>query len=88
MQIKLDIHQFKTRKSAHAYLKKALRFPDYYGENLDALHDCLGDIAEETTVILSKNIGNEHYLGNYGKTMLEVFRASAEENKYLKVLFD
>lgn len=25
----------------HKYLKEALDFPDYYGENLDALYDCL-----------------------------------------------
>ena len=28
----------------HKYLKKALDFPDYYGENLDALYDCLCDL--------------------------------------------
>jgi len=33
-----------TIKKAHLDLKETLRFPDYYGENLDAFNDCLGDI--------------------------------------------
>jgi RNAse (barnase) inhibitor barstar len=28
----------------HKDLKKQLAFPDYYGENLDALNDCLSDL--------------------------------------------
>ncbi|MBR6023789.1 MAG: barstar family protein [Methanobrevibacter sp.] len=31
-------------KDGHKYLKKALDFPDYYGENLDALYDCLCEL--------------------------------------------
>ena len=48
MEIVLDAKRFKGRTRAHAYLKEALRLPDYYGKNLDALYDCLGDIGEET----------------------------------------
>ena len=33
-----------TPKTAHQELKKGLEFPDYYGENLDAFNDCLGDL--------------------------------------------
>tara|TARA_R110002074_G_scaffold226957_2_gene398542 strand:- start:1960 stop:2460 length:501 start_codon:yes stop_codon:yes gene_type:complete len=33
-----------NRKNAHQKLKIALNFPDYYGENLDAFNDCLGDL--------------------------------------------
>ena len=47
MEIVLDAKRFKGRTRAHAYLKEALRLPDYYGKNLDALYDCLGDIGEE-----------------------------------------
>ena len=31
-------------EKGHPYLKDALDFPDYYGNNLDALNDCLGDM--------------------------------------------
>ena len=50
MEITLDINEFKGKKKAHNYLKKALRLPDYYGKNLDALYDCLGEIGEETVI--------------------------------------
>ena len=30
-------------------MKEALELPDYYGGNLDALHDCLTDIAASAT---------------------------------------
>ncbi|MFI8943197.1 barstar family protein [Streptomyces syringium] len=29
----------------HRAIAAALHFPDYYGHNLDALNDCLGDVA-------------------------------------------
>lgn len=32
MEIVLDAKRFKGRTRAHAYLKEALRLPDYYGK--------------------------------------------------------
>lgn len=34
----------ETRQQLHAALAEALRFPDWYGNNLDALYDCLTDL--------------------------------------------
>jgi len=33
-----------NRKNAHEKLKIALNFPEYYGKNLNAFKDCLGDM--------------------------------------------
>lgn len=33
-----------TKNNSHKKIKEALFFPDYYGENLDAFDDCLGDM--------------------------------------------
>ncbi len=85
MEIVLDIKEFKGKKKAHSYLKKALQFPEYYGKNLDALYDCLGEIGEETVIVIPRAIQDKGYLGEYGKTMLQVFRDAAAENEALKI---
>ncbi|MBQ8083219.1 MAG: barstar family protein, partial [Clostridia bacterium] len=41
----VDLSDIKTVEGLHAVLKEAFEFPEYYGGNLDALHDCLTDIA-------------------------------------------
>lgn len=47
----------------HNIFSEELNFPDYYGRNLDALYDCLCDVAEEVEIIieereeLSENLG-------------------------------
>ena len=87
MEIVLDEKRFKGRSRAHAYLKEKLKLPDYYGRNLDALYDCLGEIMEETVIVVPKIIQNKEYLGEYGQTMLRVFRDAAEENPALTVQF-
>ena len=78
MEIILDVKEFKGKKKAHNYLKKVLKFPDYYGKNLDALYDCLGEIGEETLITVPKAIQEKGYLGEYGKTMLQVFLDAAK----------
>lgn len=48
---KFRIVEMNTRKwdrnNVHKNLKTALDFPDYYGENLAAFSDCLGDLYNE-----------------------------------------
>ena len=85
MEIKLALPYFKTKEDAHAYLKKKLAFPDYYGNNLDALYDCLTDIHEEQTIIIPKENMNPPYVGTYGKQMLRVFEDAAKENPHLQI---
>ena len=87
MEIVLDEKRFKGRSRAHAYLKEILNLPDYYGRNLDALYDCLGEIMEETVIVVPRIIRNKEYLGEYGQTMLQVFRDAAEENPALTIRF-
>ena len=42
----LDAAASRDVASFHGAVAEALDFPDYYGRNLDALNDCLGDVAE------------------------------------------
>ena len=88
MQIRLAPENFKTKETAHTYLKKTRHFPNYYGENLDDLYDCLCEIALKTTVTVPRVIAADDYLGEYGKTMIAVFHDAAKENKNLQVNFE
>lgn len=43
--IRLQAGEWNTERDMHRAMAAALDFPDYYGHNLDALNDCLGDVA-------------------------------------------
>ncbi|WP_353940168.1 barstar family protein [Streptomyces sp. HUAS MG91] len=43
--VHLEAHAWATERDMHQAFAAALQFPDYYGHNLDALNNCLGDVA-------------------------------------------
>ncbi len=65
---------------AHDYLARKLDFPDYYGKNLDALEDCLGDIYTPTRIVL---VRDEHGAKRWFDAIVEVVRESAQRSCYL-----
>lgn len=80
----LDGAELTDRKTLHDTLAGSLRFPDWYGRNLDALYDCLTDLHEEAEIILlNKNALREH-LGNYALLLDKVMRRAAEDNPLLR----
>ncbi|MBO2517594.1 MAG: hypothetical protein CW338_10070, partial [Clostridiales bacterium] len=44
-QVWLDCAGWQDKEQIHAALKDALHFPDWYGKNLDALHDMLTEMS-------------------------------------------
>ena len=50
--IKLDISNISTVRALHIYLAYRLDLPAYYGRNLDALHDVLGEESEDMHLVL------------------------------------
>ena len=83
--VKLDLNKMTSLVSLHNYLHQALELPEDYGMNLDALHDCLTELAVPTEIIISKRVTEEKYLGWYGKQLLAVLQDVAEENEALQV---
>lgn len=53
MKVIINAKKLTERQSAHKYLKWMLEFPDYYGNNLDALYDCLTDMRHLTLIIVN-----------------------------------
>ena len=46
----------------HKYLKEVFDFPEYYGENLDALYDCLSEMDDTEVIIINMNEANRNTL--------------------------
>ena len=80
-EIILDGNMLADPKTAHPYLKEMLDFPDYYGENLDALEDCLTDL-DERMIRITKADSETDFL----KKILKVFEM-ASKNGEVKIEF-
>ena len=44
-----------SQEQLHAYLRQRLMLPDYYGENLAALADCLSELSNPTHITIAIN---------------------------------
>ena len=82
-KVVLTPEEIKTMADAHRVLARELSFPDWYGFNLDALHDCLTDISEETVILLDNPKGLAENLGECFPRLTEVLTVSAKENRHL-----
>ena len=75
----LDFTKVEDYFHMHRIIKKELDFPDYYGENLDALWDCLTDMVDDDKIhieiigldALRKNLDKLEYKVD---KLLEVFK--------------
>lgn len=80
----LDAACMTQRAEAHAYLKAALSLPAHYGENLDALYDCLTDLGETEIHFVNLECAGQSYFAK----LLPVFREAEEENPRLRISYE
>lgn len=84
-KVLIDTALWQDKKQLHQGMKDALSFPDYYGHNLDALHDMLTEMDETELTLL-----NTHSLyirfGSWAYIFLRVIMESASENKRLHLI--
>ena len=71
--ITIDCAEIPDKAALHQALAQALRFPEYYGNNLDALRDCL---MEQADVEIEVQHEEEMLaaLGRYGELLLQVLQ--------------
>ena len=82
-QVILDGNILADATQVHDYLKEMLEFPEYYGKNLDALHDCLTDLEDVKITITSPDED-----GAIFQRILRVFKTADRKNEtlYLNIL--
>ena len=80
-QITLEGNLLADAAKVHDYLKEMLEFPEYYGNNLDALYDCLTDLED---VEITLNLPEED--GAIFQKVLRVFKAANRKNDSMKLI--
>jgi len=80
MEVFLEGKDIKSIKGFHDSLKLIFEFPDYYGENLDALWDCLSAWIELPITLIWKDYDiSRKNLGEYAERAMDLFRTAEEE---------
>lgn len=82
MRVELDGLKIKFKDSFHKELKEKLDFPEYYGENLDALWDCLTSWIDLPMELVWKNhIESKTNLGDYFDKVIGLFAEVHEDDE-------
>lgn len=80
MEIIIDGERIKTTDDFHLEIKEKLEFPDYYGENLDALWDCLtGSIDLPVTLVWDNADLSKENLGDEFDRIVDLFSSAENE---------
>ena len=80
-RVTLDIDILNDYK--HDYLQMVFGFPYYYGKNLDALYDCLGDLDETEVHIL-----HVEDLDDFSFKVLGILNEVSEEFDNIHITYD
>ena len=86
-EITIDFAQVHSREEFHSVLARELAFPAWYGNNLDALHDCLTDIREDTRIRLVHWESLEAELGKFAAGAKRAILHGASANPNVAVTF-
>ncbi len=82
----LDFSGMATPGQVQEYLAGEFGFPDYYGRNLDALHDMLTELMEDVCVhIKMPEAKQEQDIHRYLWRVCQVMLDAEDENPHLKV---
>lgn len=74
-----------SKEELFSLIKYKLALPDYCGSNLDALHDCLGDIFEEFEINIAVDDALKESLGGTYKGLMAMLSELDHDNKYLNL---
>lgn len=71
----------------HNIFAEELDFPEWYGRNLDALYDCLGDVCEEVEIVIEDKAELSEKLGIGFDRLCNLLNDISEENDNIGLSF-
>ena len=84
----IDSDKIGSFDDIHAGFASALDFPEYYGANLDALHDMLTERTDKTGVIIIGSEALTEKLGRKFAVLIRMLNAVASEREGLYISVD
>lgn len=84
--IRLNGTHLCVRAEAMDLLEEALSLPEWWGRNLDALHDCLTDLGRPVRLELYNHADMAE--SRFGRRVLRVLRDSAAESPSLELVLE
>ena len=88
MNLTVDANAFVSKQETHAALRAVLGEENYWGNNLDSLHDCLTMIFEPTTLTVRHWGAAMRHLGEYADRLWHVLDDASEENPFLTIVME
>ncbi|HBI85901.1 MAG TPA: barnase inhibitor [Ruminococcus sp.] len=86
LHVTIDCSEITTHEEFHEAFASKLRLPGWYGENLDALYDCLTSLPQPTEIDLLHIQCLLDNLHSYGRAALSaILRAEREDPDRLKI---
>ena len=83
----IDQRDFQSADEVHDFIAEKLELPEYYGRNLDALNDCLGDISEPTRITVRRLRSAEGEFAEWFERFCKVLTRNAVESDVFDVVF-
>jgi ribonuclease inhibitor len=88
MNVILEGEKLKNIEDFHKEISKLLEFPDYYGNNLDALWDCLTSWIEPPITLVWKDFEVSNLnLGDFAYKARSIFDDAEKEIDGFKVKY-
>ena len=84
--IRLESKEMTGRKASHDYMNKKLHLPEYYGNNLDALWDCMTTDYSGKIIILHDPQMVHNQLGDYGDSLVSLLKEVAATNSAIRLI--
>ena len=84
-QIIIDCSAIETPRQFHEALAAAMALPEWYGHNLDAMYDCMTELSQPVTLVLSGWAALGERLGDYAGRLIFVLHRASEDNPCLAV---
>ena len=84
--ITIECYDIQSDAEFHDVLAAKLRFPSWYGRNLDALYDCLTDLHVPVTINLLHVQTLIDRLGNFGRAAINCMEQAERENGEMLIL--